>query len=227
MNYAIRVTLPYESFKDIVSKWASRCVSFIAAQHDADAEVSQTHVHLVAFGCEVKPEALRRMWPDAPGSGNGFWSMKDYYEKDDKKYPVDEGAIVYILKGKLNPVFVKNISQATVEKSRQEWVEPVKAAKTGDNSEYVVSELVKKFNIVKESRYWRDEDEIEFGQCKYNLSLLFDVVRSTTWKFLWGQKRMSPHASHYKIIACSVFMRICENANCFDEGMSYVMEKWY
>jgi len=218
-SHAIRITLPYDDCKAIISDWASRCNAVVVYQHEADEDVSKTHVHIGLQGCETKSEALKRMWKDAPGKGNEFWSWKDWDGED--KY------LTYMSKGTLRPVFVKNISEAILEKSRQNWVEPVKADKTGDSSERIISKIVAKFNLKSSSRYYREDDEIELGHCKYNLELLMDNVRTESFKTLWGERRMAPHASHYKIIATTVFLRLCEEANCLDKGIGHIKNLWY
>lgn len=224
-NYAIRISLPYDDCKAIISKWADRSVAVVAYQHDADEEISKTHVHIALYGCEVQHEALKRMWVNAPGKGNEFWSFKTWEtvqinEMDRDRY------LTYCSKGVLRAKFVKIFSEELLERSRQDWVEPVKADKTGDSSERIISKILAKFDLQKSSRYYRSDDEIEIG-CKYNLELLMDNVRTESFKMLWGERRMAPHASHYKIIATTVFLRLCEQAGCLDEGIGRMKNLWY
>lgn len=218
-NHAIRITLPYEGCKDIISRWADRSVQVIVYQHDADEEVSKTHVHLGLYGCEVKSEALKRMWADAPGKGNEFWSWKEATE-DSGKY------LTYMSKGTLRPVFVKNFSPDIVERSRQAWVEPVLGNdKSRDQSESVIREIMDYFKVSSKPDYYHDDDTCEIG--KESLELLFDQVRSKAFKVLWAQQRKAPHASYYKIIASTAFLRLCEDTRRFDAASAIVREKWY
>lgn len=206
-NHAIRITLSYELCKDVISKWADRSDKVIVYQHDADEEVSKTHVHLGLYGCEVKTEALKRMWPDAPGKGNEFWSWKEATEEPTKY-------LTYMSKGTLRPVFMKNFSPDLVETSRQAWVEPsLGNDKSRDSSESVIQDIMK---------YFKD-DEFEEDA----LDLMFDQVRARTFKVLWAQHRKAPHASYYKIIASTVYLRLCEDRKLFNAGSSRVREKWY
>lgn len=224
-NHAIRITLPYADVKDVISKWADRCHDAIAYQHDADGEVSKTHVHIGLGGCEVKAEALKRMWPDAPGKGNEFWSFKEWVRKDKTEWQTTPDTyMVYMAKGTLRPVFVKNISNDLVEKSRQSWVEPVKADKTGDNSERIVKKVYDK--IVSEFVYRDLSDDDRYERVECSAETLLKLVRSETFRQLWGEHRRFPHASHYKIVAGTVYMRLCEHYNCFEEGMQIISELW-
>lgn len=228
MNHAIRITLPYEDCKHIIQEWSDRCHAAVVYQHEADEEISKTHVHIALYGCEVKSEQLKRMWKEAPGKGNEFWSWKpcDPIILSDTQ---TEGVkyLTYMSKGVLRAKFVKNISDIQLENARSSWVEPVKADKSGESSERIIQKVLAKIKIVNKSRYYRDEDEIELGQCKYNLELLMDIVRTESFKMLWGERRMAPHASHYKIIATTVFLRLCEDFQCFDEGIGRMKNLWY
>jgi len=227
MNHAIRISRAYQDLSGIVAIWSSRSQKTIAYQHDADEKIEKTHVHIALFGCDVQAEALKRMWPEAPGKGNKFWCWKTKYEnKDGNLVPVDENVITYMSKGQLTPCFSVGFADRDVDNLRSQWI-PRDKAETGDYTERIVSQIVAKFNIKKETRYHRSLDEIEFGQPKYNLSLLFDNVRTESWKTLWAQRRMAPHGAHYKQVACTVFMRICEANECFNHGIGYVMDKWY
>lgn len=217
LHHAVRVTLPYESVKHIVSQWADRSTSAIVYQHTADEEISKTHVHIGLYGCEVKAEALKRMWTDAPGKGNEFWSWKEATPEPDKY-------ITYMSKGNLAPVFVKNISEDLVERSRQNWVEPVKADKTGDASEKVIKKVIDR---IKESFVYdrlSDEDIVNRVEC--SAETLCKLVRRETFRQLWGEHRRFPHGSHFKIVAGTAYMRLCEHYDCFEEGMEIISELW-
>ena len=232
-NYAVRVTLPYDDFADIIKKWADKCSKLIAYQHDADEEVSQTHVHLGLYGCTVKYEALKRMWPDAPGSGNEFWSMKDTYEKivdrdiGKQRFPVDESFITYMSKGELSPVFVKNFSKEEVEKSRQSWVEPVKADKSGDPSEFYIRKVIVKYDQFTSLQRFTEHIAVDEGSCTWDFERVLSHVRSTTMKMFYHETRRVPHASQYKIVAGTAFLRICEKWNYLEGGIDALKNLWY
>lgn len=227
MNYAIRITLPFDLCKDIISKWSDRCKEVVVYQHSADEEISKTHIHLALYGCEVKAEALKRMWIDCPGKGNEFWSWKDLEpmssygaegEVRNSKY------ITYMSKGNLAPVFIKNISEDLVERSRQNWVEPVKADKTGDPSEKVIKKVI---DSIKESFVYdrlTDEDIVDRVEC--SAETLCKIVRRETFRQLWGEHRRFPHGSHFKIVAGTAYMRLCEHYGCFEEGMEIISQLW-
>lgn len=226
-NHAIRITLPYEDCSGIISRWADRCHAVVAYQHTADDEVSKTHVHLAVYGCEVKTEALKRMWPDAPGKGNEFWSWKpldgEYLSQLQDATKVK--FITYMSKGTLWPVFVKNISQATLENSRQDWVEPVKADNPEEASEYLIRRVCERVNEkrIEDSnrRYERGRQELSFSA-----NVLLQQCRDYAFSMMYARGRRMPHSTQYKIIAGSAFLRLCEQYECFEEGAKIISDLW-
>lgn len=223
-HHAIRITLPYADCSDIISKWANRSQKAIVYQHDADEEVSKTHVHIGLSGCEVGVEALKRMWPEAPGKGNEFWSYKDWKPEtgDRDKY------ITYMSKGKLSVSFLKNISEQLVETSRLAWVEPTLGnTKTTDHSDKIVSKIVLKFAHITSYNDLEVGVLDDFGNRQSRLQVLLQQVRSCSFKILWGENRKAPHASYYKIIAATAFMTVAERIDCVDLAITALMEKWY
>jgi len=220
-DHAIRVTLPYEDCKHVISQWADRCHDAIVYQHEADGEVSKTHVHIGLGGCEVGIEALKRMWKDAPGKGNEFWSFKPWVRKNKEQwYTTPDTYLVYMAKGALRPVYVKNISNDIVDKSRQSWVEPVKADKPGDHSERVIQQVMKEFdsNDFKTKYRISDMDDEDIG-----IGVVHQTIRKAVFRKLWGEHKRVPHASFFKIVADSAFLRICERLDRFEEGMTQVL----
>jgi len=217
-HHAIRITLPYEDCSGIISLWADRCNAVVVYQHDADEEISKTHVHIGLLGCETKSEALKRMWKDAPGKGNEFWSWKDW--DGETKF------LSYMTKGKLREKFVKNFSQAEVEKSRQDWVEPVKADNTGDASEYYIGLVLSKFNYDTLQSY-TEHVALEEGSCGWDLERILHDIRGSTMKMFYRETRRVPHTTLYKSVAGSAFLRLCDRWKMLDQGIKELKKLWY
>jgi len=229
MNHAIRITLSYEDCKHIISRWADRCYAAIVYQHDADEEISKTHVHIGLYGCETKAEALKRMWTDCPGKGNEFWSWKEANnsfggETEDRS---SDKYLTYMSKGTLRPVFVKNISEAIVETSRQAWVEPVKADRPGDASEHYIIEVLKKYERYPTLQSFTEHIAMEEGSCPWDLERVLHDIRSSTMKMFYHQTRRVPHATLYKSVAGSAFLRLCERWKVLDLGIGQLKNLWY
>jgi len=128
MNYAPLIRLPYHDVSGVIEMWADSCDSMAVYEHEADASVKTTHVHMIMIGCIYKTaEPLKRAYykafPAADKSeGNGLWS----WTNKDWSNPNIE-FITYMSKGHLRPKFIKNISPDIVEELRGKWSEPTRA----------------------------------------------------------------------------------------------------
>jgi len=222
-DLAIRVTLPWSDCSGIVQRWCDRASKAVVYQHDEDDEVSRTHVHMALVGLDCKTEALKRMWADAPGKGNEFWSFSPL--RDQGKYTA------YMTKGILRPVFVKNFSPAELEEHKKSWVDPIRSAGRQDPLEYLIKKIYDR--LVTDTyhefceNHWTVpcQDTYHSGDsCTCNG---FDVVRKVTFKVLWGENRRVPHATQYKIVASTVFLRLCEKWLMLDRGLEAVRNLWY
>lgn len=151
-THAPRVTRSYADISASLLEWVDRSTVAIICQHDADAKVKQTHVHLGLWGCDVQAEALKRMFIKKSGlklSGNEDWKWK--YKRFPAGLPPWEEPVttpagliipgkgwdqnfqylVYCIKGDLSRVkYSKNISQDILERARDAWIDPVKDGPT-------------------------------------------------------------------------------------------------
>lgn len=235
MNHAIRITLSYDDCSGVIAKWADRCQAAVVYQHDADEEVSKTHVHLALFKCEVKAEALKRMWEDCPGKGNEFWSFKEWKVDDDFLVVVKPNKyITYMTKGYLYASFNKNISKEILEASRLAWVDHDTAAPTKDSTQYFIDEILEKFKYQSSYDYiehYRHESFLDSNTVMYSmrdyLGFLLSEVRMRTMKVMWSKNRRTPPASLYKTVAGSVFLTLAERFDWMDTAIDVLTQKWY
>lgn len=123
-HYAPLVRLPYNDVSGVVQVWADSCESMAVYEHEADASVKTTHIHMIMMNCQyATAEPLKRAFYKIHSNfntkdGRRLWS----WENED--YPVpDMGFLTYMSKGRLRPVFVKNISEQQLEEYRALWVE--------------------------------------------------------------------------------------------------------
>lgn len=123
-NYAPLLRLPYNDLSGIIKVWADSCNSMAVYEHDhAEKNCKTTHVHMIMLGCRYKtPEQLKRQFfKHVPGynssDGNGLWSWEN------KEWPnPDINFIGYMSDGTLEPKFVKNISQETLDEQKRNWI---------------------------------------------------------------------------------------------------------
>ena len=168
----------------------------VVYEHEADEGCSRTHLHILMVGAQVKEEALKRMFykvhPDENRKGNDLWSWShDDWKKKNPNKEYDDTLITYMAKGKLRPVYVKNIPADIVEKRTREWVEPT-SQKSEKYDEY--QDMLK--DAVKD---WE------------NRRPTLDSIRSWAMRWYWKRDGKLPHATSYKRNAGSVYLQLVEN----------------
>lgn len=178
-DLCIRITLPFQDCSGIIQKWYTRCNKAVCYEHTADEEISKTHVHLVLIGLDCKTEALKRMWSDAPGKGNEFWSFSPL--RDEAKY------LAYMTKGILRPKLTKLFSQEELENSRLAWVDPVKDDNNRESPmKHYISKVMSQFDYFNSIHDLPDKDPKDGLNGPYDTQMkyewLFYEVRSATIK---------------------------------------------
>lgn len=218
-SISVRITLPYSDCSGIVKRWFDRAHRAVCYEHEADDEIKQTHIHIALLELNCKAEALKRMWKDAPGKGNEFWSLTPV--RDESKY------LTYMTKGKLRPVLVKNFSSEQLEEHRLSWVEPTLGNDKNGNSplEYYINQVLKRFERIKSRSDMPTGRYDDYGHLTDDM--LLDEVRSETMKVFWGENRRVPHASMYKQVAGSVYLNLMERIDCLDMGIASLKHLWY
>lgn len=134
-NYAPRVTLSYNDVSGVIRMWSKSCDKMVVYEHEADEEVATTHVHMIMVNCKYKSQDTLcnqfRKLIETERKGNELWSWEH------KNYPnPDITYIKYMTKGKLKPVYVKNVSEDEIETYRSQWVDnsPKRVVVSDDNN---------------------------------------------------------------------------------------------
>lgn len=163
LQHAPRVTVVYADVSGACIEWLDRCQVGIVCQHDADKKVNKTHIHLGMWGCDVKEEALKRMFNKKTQlglSGNEDWKWKS------KRFPAGlppweppektpSGLIIpgkgwdqnfryltYCIKGDLSRVkYVKNISQDILEEASEAWADFKEKSLTSGRTEVHIEHI--------------------------------------------------------------------------------------
>jgi len=239
-DWAIRVTLPFSDCSGAIQAWFNRAESGVCYEHEADEEVNQTHIHIVLFGSPVGDEQLKKMFRlmcHIPGKGNGFWSYKSSYRDRNTKaeVPVDEGAITYASKGILRPKLVKLFSQEKVEQLRLAWVEkvnsdsPAEKSKVSDNvvAKYYIKKVLEKFDYLEDLSHVPMGSVNKYGDRETPMEVLFMMVRKVTYRIMFFDKGIAPHATQYKQIASSAFSRLAERLDLLDSAIEVILKSWY
>jgi len=128
MNLAIRVSRSY----DDIRQWCQelKATKICIFQHDADDEVSRTHVHMLVIGSEIKPDALKYRFKKLYGDiDKTDWSFVNCYkDSDGKPQAITEETgnkfITYMSKGHIAPSMSVGYDLDALFNLSQEWKDP-------------------------------------------------------------------------------------------------------
>lgn len=124
-TFALRVTVPYVELNLMIQYLDERCTELVVAEHSPATGTGKV-VHCHAYlNSTVGYDSIRDKLKSIYKGGNADYSLKSKYGKGSAKKDVDKGAIKYLLKGRLEPCFVKGVSVEEILNLRSQWVEPV------------------------------------------------------------------------------------------------------
>lgn len=166
MNYAPRISLPYNDVSGVIALWAGTCDRIAVYEHSQETQTSKdkTHIHMIMMGSKYKtPEQMKKIFylhVKTDRKGNDLW------EWTNKKWPnPDINFITYMSKGKLQPKFVKNISPAELEELRVKWIPPTpKGVKSSQQS------LVNENDVKKSTKFQIIEKVVNLILAKHPLA---------------------------------------------------------
>ena len=192
-SYAPRLSVSYAEFEPVAQLWADICQQIVVYEHEADASVNRTHIHVLIIGSEVKAEQLKRIFkktlPDIKASGNEFWKWESKFGTPDESF------ITYMSKGHLRPKYLKNISEEIVEERRKQW--KITTPSQAPSAKYDEFEDLKKAYASTHDVY------IQLGGA---VPITLDSVRKWTMSWYWRRDGRLPPATAYKRNAGSLFV---------------------
>lgn len=114
-SIAIRIT---DEFSNVnLTELFELCGKVAVYQHNADATVKRTHIHILLQECDRKYDTIRTKFM----KGKFEYSMKQK-QKDGR--PVDDGYIAYMSKGQFDPVYVKGYDPELIAQRKKEGYSP-------------------------------------------------------------------------------------------------------
>lgn len=205
-----RIAVAYAEAERAISCMGDKAEKFVVYEHESDMGCSRTHIHFLAINPKIGIEGLKKVFRSnyegtIPG-GNKFWSVTQADE------PLRN--ITYMSKGSLAYKMMKGFTSQEIEDLRLAWVEHSPATSP-------VSEAPKKYDelthIIED---WGPLDR------KY---VTFDEVRSWVFAWYWRRDARIPHATAYKRMAGTLFLRIAEvhPQMVLDVSMEEVKNLWY
>jgi len=122
MNYAVRVSRPYNQLSSWVSRIALVCEKMVVYEHNEN--VSRVHIHAHIWGCSQTDDTLKN-WLSQTLSvkvNKSDISFKQQYKPkgSTQTMPIDDGNISYMSKGKYNPEYVKGYTNEEIEKFKSQ-----------------------------------------------------------------------------------------------------------
>lgn len=165
MNLAIRVSRPYGD----IHEWCEelKAEKKIVFQHDADDEVSRTHIHMLVIGSSIKPDALKYRFKKLYGDiDKTDWSFVNSFKEGGKSVPISPDSsdkfITYMSKGHLTPVLSVGYDPFKILELSQQWKDPKTTALKTEGGKFV---RVPK-EIKEDSKKKTKRDLIEIMVCK-------------------------------------------------------------
>lgn len=117
-SFSARISRSYDDVFDWID--AIKCKSIAVYEHEADDEVSRTHIHILVTDSEVNTDALKARYKKLYGGiDKSDWMFK-YGITTDHKF------ITYMSKGKLSPKLTKGYDLAEIVSATEDWVDPSK-----------------------------------------------------------------------------------------------------
>lgn len=127
MNLAIRISRSFDEIK----QWCEelKAEKIILYQHDADDEISRTHVHMLVIGITIKQDTLKYRYKKLYGDiDKTDWSFITSYKEDGKLIPITLESsykfITYMSKGHLTPLICDGFDRFLILELTQKWVVP-------------------------------------------------------------------------------------------------------
>lgn len=163
MDWFVRITESYDTLEGFIHKLAEECSKLIVYEH---GETSRKHIHFYARECKIKTDAIKtrvKKHLNIKAYEKNKWSFKT---------ADDDGCIVYMTKGRLEPMFVKGFTQEEVSSYKDKWVERTPETssekKSGGPTQYDMAMEV--YEIVK-TRKATDLHTIEVYELCMNIAL--------------------------------------------------------
>jgi len=135
-SIAVRVSRSFDELRTVFESLKANCV--LVYEHEADDEVSRTHVHALVQKADVTVLAFKRRIEKAVGKVNrSDWAFKET-DENVPKY------ITYMSKGTLTPSYCRGgYNEQEIERFKSYWVNPINETKpTAVTYKDIVAEVI-------------------------------------------------------------------------------------
>lgn len=117
MKLAFRITSPYDSLSQFVTKLKDNSDKLVIYEHDA----TRVHIHGLVTDCKVSTDTLNNWIKNALNCKQFPKSDWSFITKDKQGNDVCDNFITYMSKGDLQPRFVNGYELDELEQYRMQW----------------------------------------------------------------------------------------------------------
>jgi hypothetical protein len=122
-NLAFRVSVTYDELGLALLSLYDMSEKIVIYEHEADEDVSRTHLHGLIMGCNRKEDTVRTKFFKGKYESTDYELKTKYQDNKKKWWPVDDKYITYMSKGRLHPQYVKGYTNEEIEEYRTQWVD--------------------------------------------------------------------------------------------------------
>lgn len=217
----------YMALTSLVDVWASKSATFAVVQHEADGQTKRIHCHFLIeplVGENALRESLKKIIPDL--AKEDYWIMT---KTKKTRLPYGKAELLqYMAKGKYAFQSLKNVSDLEVETARNSWVESSldTSKPSSDSLDEIEHATYKHFEQHYEAMLVDDQGHQQFLR----------AIRTFVFGYLYRKTRKVPHASQYKQVVGSVYLRLMDtyaksNPKAYSRSpttaQNILMDLWY
>lgn len=187
MNCQVRISRLWNDTMDLITELDKYSKETIIYSHEADENVNRTHFHMFMFGVSRSEDTIRNYIRKYIEDKSDWSFSKTCGKKPDVK-PIDYDAISYGSKGRLDPVYIKNIPQEIIDDRKAKGYDVKKDKLKVRNGKIVIErseELRKKTDIEMIEEI---SNRINKNNTRDNLEIAQEIVD------VWKKNKKRGHA---------------------------------
>lgn len=228
----------YADLSGVIDVWQTKCDSLCVVEHPPEGKTKRIHCHFLIENTAQEDwfrDQAKKVMGDYIKRGN-YWIASRVQKGEYAGEPISRTrTLIYILKGKFSVSFAKNFSEQEVEEARQAWIDSDKNDSTARLSptQKMIEKVSSEFDWLKSRDDLPTESSYLVGVISTDswldqkMSYLFAEVRGRTCKVFLRETHQMPHPSQYKIVVSTVFVRIMERIKYTNNGLRFMLDKWY
>jgi len=147
-DFAFRISLSWnECSVPVLAYLSELSTKLIIYEHEADEEVSRTHIHGLIMGCSRSDDTLRNKLFTVKYTKN--YELKSTYKTKKGIFPVDDGYITYMSEGTREPKYNKGYTKEEVDALKAAYInyeEVKKATKVARDP----TKTITRYELIKE-----------------------------------------------------------------------------